>query len=608
MVLELLAPARNAEQGILALRCGADAVYMGGPRFGARQGATCGLEDLEAVAREARFWDAKLYLTLNTLLFDGELEEARRMAWRAFEAGVDALILQDLGLLQLDLPPIPRHASTQAVCDRPEKVAFLASAGFSRAILARELSLDEMAAIRKGTDIELEAFVFGALCVGESGQCYLSGALCGRSGNRGECAQPCRSPWMLQDASGRALLSERPLLSIQDLDLSGHLEALADAGICSFKIEGRLKDADYVKNVVGHLRRRLDALLDRRPELGRASLGHTELGFDPEPSKTFNRGLGPYRIDGLRRPMATLDAAGHLGEAVGRVRSVKGDRVLLEAPAELHPGDGLAFLDAAGQVAGTTVNAVEGAQVFVQDPSRLAPGLELRRNLDHRWLKGLRAARVRRRLPVVARLELGEDEVRLRIQDPQGLEGLARRTGPFGAPKDAARTRAALEEAVARLGDTDFVLEGLHVEGERFVPVSVANALRREAAEDLRARRMLPRPKPGPAPVVPAGLEGRCLDFTWNVANAAARTLYTRAGAEVREPAAECGVDLKGRVVMRTRHCLRYELGWCAAHPNPRPLAALREPSGPLFLVNGATRLRCVFDCAACRMQLVLEG
>ncbi len=273
MGLELLAPARNADQGILALRCGADAVYMGGARFGARQAAGCGLADFERLAREARLWGAKVYATLNTVLFDPELEEARRMAWDLYEAGVDALIVQDMAYLELDLPPLPLHASTQAACDGPGKVAFLAGAGFTRAILARELSLAEIRAIRAGAGIELEAFVFGALCVGESGRCYLSGAICGRSGNRGECAQPCRAPWNLVDASGRVLLRDKHLLGIRDLDLSGHLEELADAGVVSFKIEGRLKDADYVKNVVSHLRGRLDALLDRRPELARASLG-----------------------------------------------------------------------------------------------------------------------------------------------------------------------------------------------------------------------------------------------------------------------------------------------------------------------------------------------
>ncbi len=256
--LELLAPARNADHGILALRCGADAIYMGGARFGARKAAGCGLVDFERVTGEARLWGAKVYATLNTILFDDELEDARRLAWDLYDAGVDALIVQDMALLVLDLPPIPLHASTQAVCDSPDKVAFLAAAGLCRAILARELCLTEIRAIRAATDIELESFVYGALCVGESGRCYLSRTVCGRSGNRGECAQPCRAPWNLVDASGCVLLGDKHLLGIRDLDLSDCLEDLADAGVTGFKIEGRLKDSDYVKNVVSHVRRRLD--------------------------------------------------------------------------------------------------------------------------------------------------------------------------------------------------------------------------------------------------------------------------------------------------------------------------------------------------------------
>jgi 23S rRNA 5-hydroxycytidine C2501 synthase len=606
MGLELLAPARNAEQGILALRCGADAVYMGGTRFGARQAAGNVPADFERLAREARLWGASVYATLNTILFDPELEDARRLAWELYEAGVDALIIQDMALLELDLPPLPLHASTQAVCDGPEKVAFLARAGLSRAILARELSLAEIRAIRAAADIELECFVYGALCVGESGRCYLSGALCGRSGNRGECAQPCRALWNLVDADHRVLLKDKRLLSIQDLDLSDHVEELADAGATAFKIEGRLKDADYVKNVVSHLRRRLDALLDRRPDLGRASLGRVSHGFAPDPAKTFQRGLSTYRLDGARRSLGTPDAAGHLGEFVGTVRSLQGDRAVLDRAAELHPGDGLAFIDGS-EVAGTAVNAVEGRQVFVQDPSRLRPGTRLHRNLDHPWLKALRAAKVERRIPVRARLDFPAGAVRLCLEDETGLAAEARAEGEFPSPREPEAARKALREALARLGDTPFVLAELEAAEVRFVPASRLNALRREAAETLESLRRAPRVRVGRRPSVPGPLPAMALDFTWNVANRAARAFYERAGAKVLEPAAELQPDLKGRVVMTTRHCIKYELGWCPVHPNPEPWMRLSEPEGALFLENGPSRLECRFDCARCRMELVLR-
>ena len=608
MALELLAPAKNADQGILALRCGADAVYMGGTRFGARQAAGNDLADFEQVTGEARLWGAKVYATLNTLLFDAELEQARRQAWDLYEAGVDALIVQDMAFLEMDLPPIPIHASTQAVCDSPEKVAFLASAGFSRAILARELSLDDIRAIHGAADIELEAFVYGALCVGESGQCYLSGAICDRSGNRGECAQPCRAPWNLVDASDRVLVREKHLLNIRDLDLSDHLEALADAGILSFKIEGRLKDADYVKNVVSHTRRKLDDLLQRRPELGRSSLGSVRHAFAPDPTKTFQRGLSTYRIDGERRTMGNPESGKHLGEFIGQVLSIQGDRLVLDTVVELHPGDGLAFVDGA-EVAGTVVNAVEPRQLFVQDPSRIKPGTRLHRNLDLQWLKALRGAKVERRIPVIARLDFPAGAARLRLEDPTGLWMEAEAPGDFTPPRDPEATTRAILEAVGRMGNTPFELAELQAVEPRFMPVSVLNALRRDATAALEAQRRGPKAREGRRPASPQlrALPVRDLDYTWNIANRAARAFYQRAGGQVLEPAAELQPSLRGRVVMPTRHCVKYELGWCQVHDNPEPWTRLPEPPGPVFLENGPTRLECRFDCARCRMELVLH-
>lgn len=608
MGLELLAPAKNAEQGILALRCGADAVYMGGARFGARQAAGNDRREFERLTSEARLWGARVFATLNTLLFDAELEDARRQAWELYEAGVDALILQDMAFLEMDLPPIPIHASTQAACDSPERVAFLASAGFTRAILARELSLEDIKAIHTAADIELEAFVFGALCVGESGQCYLSGAICDRSGNRGECAQPCRAPWNLVDASGRALLRDKHLLSIHDLDLSNHLEAMADAGIQSFKIEGRLKDPDYIKNVVSHLRRRLDDLLDRRPELGRASLGVVGHAFTPDPSRTFQRGLSTYRIEGARQPMGTLEAAGHLGEFIGEVRSIQGDRVVLDLLVELHPGDGLAFVDGT-EVTGTVVNAVEGRQIFVQNPARIRPGTRLHRNLDLHWLKALRSAKVERRIPVRVLLDFPEGTARLRLEDGSGLAAEAQVPGDFASPRDPEAAHRAIQDALGRLGNTPFTLEELQVSEPRFVPASALNALRREAASNLEKLRRAPRPRDTRRPAAPQLrlLPTLDLDFTWNIANRASRAFYERAGGKVREVAAELQPSLQDRVVMTTRHCLRFELGWCPIHANPEPWKRLSEPPGPLYIENGATRLECRFDCAHCRMELVLR-
>ncbi len=609
MALELLAPAKNVEQGLLALRCGADAVYVGGPRFGARQGAANDLKELERLVREAHLWRARVYVTLNTLVYDAELEEARRTAWALAELGVDALIIQDMAFLEMQLPDVPLHASTQAVCDSPEKVAFLAANGVSRAILARELSLAEMRAIHLAAPIELEAFVYGALCVAESGRCALSMALTGRSGNRGECAQPCRASWDLLDRHDKVIVRERPLLSIQDLDVSDYVEAMVDAGVQSFKIEGRLKDADYVKNVVSYLRTKLDALLLRRPELERASAGRVQHAFTPDPKKTFHRGHSVYRLDGERRSVATGAVVGRLGEPVGRVRSLAGDRLLLDRDHALAAGDGLAFVDMDGKVAGTLVNGVQARQVFVQNPAQLCVGTELFRNLDHAFMKVLGAANVERRLTVSARLEFRAGQAWLQLRDEDGCTAVVTGECAVEAPNDPEAFRQTVAQALARLGETPFELGHCEVHTDHFVPVSRLNALRRAAVAALVENRLQSHPRehrravastPVPLPVVR-------LDHTWNIANALAQRFYEKHGGVVCEQALEVTHNYVGKMMMTTRLCLRFELGVCPRHENPEPWLRLSDPGEPLTLKNGPHRLRCEFDCVRCRMLLVLE-
>jgi len=608
-MLELVAPAKNVEQGILALRCGADAVYAGGPRFGARKGAANEIRDLGRLAREAHLWRARLYVTLNTVLFEGELDDARRAALAAIEVGADALIVQDMAFLGMGLPDIPLHASTQAVCDTPEKVSFLASVGFSRAILARELTLAQTAEIASAADIELEAFVFGALCVSESGRCYLSHCLCGRSGNRGECAQPCRRDWSLEDGDGRTLVRDRPLLSIKDLDLSDELEPLVDAGVRGFKIEGRLKDADYVKNAVCHLRRRLDALLEKRPELGRASSGRATCAFDPDPSKTFHRGHTTYMLDGRRRPISTGAASGHLGEPVGRMADVSGDAVLLDRDHGLTPGDGLAFPGQGGRISGTLVNAVKGRLVSVQTPAGIKKGHEAFRSFDHAWHKKLRGAAVERRIGVNARLDFPDGRARLALRDEDGCCAEAVSDDVYGPAEKADVFAAAAMDALSRLGDTPFRLDGCDVDPARFVPVGHLNRLRRQAVELLIERRLESHPrqtrrKPQPAPVLPGHSR---LGYEWNVSNSLARAFYTRHGAEHIEPAFELGFGRDGAanaVVMTTKLCIKYELGRCPKHSADAPHNKTPCPRGDLYLRNGETILRCEFDCEKCCMRL----
>ena len=402
--VELLAPARDLCCGQVAIDCGADAVYLGAPRFGARQKAGNSLQDIAALVAHAHTYWARVYVTVNTLLYDDELPQAVRLIHELYDLGVDAVIIQDVGLLESGapwvLPPIALIASTQMHNHTPERVAFLEEVGFRRAILARELSLEQIRAIRARTSLELECFVHGALCTGYSGQCYLSYAIGGRSGNRGECAQPCRRKYSLVDADGRVLEPPRHLLSLRDLALDAELGALLDAGVTSFKIEGRLKDAAYVKNVVSWYRQQLDNALAERG-LARASSGHSHVEFEPDVNKTFNRGYTTHFLHGRGEPSGAIDSPKMVGEPVGRVAAVQGDRFMLDTSLALHGGDGLTWFDAEGELTGTRVNAAEpvGGQVrvTVEDSAGVHPGLEIFRNHDHVFLRQVEQSRPQRR-------------------------------------------------------------------------------------------------------------------------------------------------------------------------------------------------------------------
>ena len=613
MKLELVAPAKNLEQGKLALRCGADALYIGGPKFGARKGAANELRDLELLAAQARLWRAKVYVTLNTILYESELEDARRAAWSAFEAGADALIIQDMAFLEMDLPNVPLHASTQAVCDSPQKIAFLASVGFSRAILAREFSLEQIMAVGNAApEIELEAFVYGAICVSESGHCYLSHAICGRSGNRGECAQPCRRDWSLIGPDGRVLVKDRPLLSIKDLDLSDHLETLAEVGVHSFKIEGRLKDADYVKNIVSHFRRKLDALMEKRPEFCRASSGRCYHGFKPDPSKTFQRGRTTYLLGGERKPMLSGPSSGHLGEPVGKMVSKNGSRIVLDREAGLAPGDGLAFSGLSGRIKGSLVNEVMGEQIDVQSPQALEGikiGTVVYRNFDHVWHKQLRAAKAERKIGIRANLDFSDGFPRLRFGDEDGFESQALGKEKCPSLESEEAFLAAAKVSISRLGDTPFELVECQIDPSGFLPASQLNALRRLTAERLMQKRISCRvPSSGkaaetrlkPLPEIRLGRE-------WNISNSLARAFYQRYGASSIEEAFEISRPVPDMPLMTTRLCLMFELGWCEKHKNDAPIAKAPDTKGPLFLENGSISLKCEFDCERCVMKLTLR-
>ena len=632
--LELLAHAKDLECGQAAIDCGADAVYVGAPRFGAREAAGNSIADIEKLAAYAhRVW-ARVYATVNTLLRDDELADAERLCRQLHQAGVDGLIIQDVGLLECDLPPLPLIASTQMHNHSPERVAFWEQVGFSRAILARELDLDQIRAIRAATSIELEAFIHGALCVSMSGQCSLSYAMGGRSGNRGQCAQPCRRLYSLQDAAGATVVRDKHLLSLRDLNLTESLRELVEAGVTSFKIEGRLKNRAYVMNVVGHYRRKLDAVL---AEVGgrRASSGKTTLGFEPDPDKTFNRGYTTYFLHGRGAVVASPDSPKHVGEALGRVVDVRRDSFALETAAPLHSGDGISFFGRDQELHGTVVNQIDGAAVFPEKLGGIERGLRVFRNHDHAFVSQVLRSRNQRRIDVNLRLCESEAGFRLEAADEDGVTAGWEIDCERVWADQPAQAHVVLERQLAKLGASEFRAARVDLDLPRMphLPLATLNGLRRSLVEELRRQRAHMRPvrvvshepnRVGSPPALPAahprGREWelsqgshsndlpffeRELSFLDNVLNQKAASFYRRHGVERIEPAAESGLDIHGRRVMTTRTCIKYEMGCCSREPGD---PSRRCPAEPWFLVDDeGRRLRLDFRCDQrnCVMEIV---
>ncbi|MGI9133303.1 MAG: peptidase U32 family protein, partial [Rhodoferax sp.] len=509
--LELLAPARNAEIGIEAVNHGADAVYIGGPGFGARSSADNSVADIARLVRHARRFHSRIFVTLNTILRDDELEPARHLAWQLYEAGVDALIIQDMGLLEIDLPPLELHASTQCDIRTPEKARFLQDAGLSQLVLARELDLPQIAAIRAATDCTLEFFVHGALCVAYSGQCYISHAHTGRSANRGECSQACRLPYQVVDAQGRFVAHDRHVLSMKDNNQSANLAALVDAGLRSFKIEGRYKDLAYVKNITAHYRQLLDTLIEARQQsalpLVRASSGSTRFGFQPDPEQNFNREFTDYFVQGRKDDIGALDSPKNPGRPIGYVTQTSAQWVELtlnDAALQLHNGDGLCYYDLQKQLLGLAINRAEalppaGAgrwRVFPKDPLAALPdlrkGVEVNRNRDMDWVRQLeKSSTSTRRIGVWAQLADSPDGLTLTLTDEDGHSASAHCAWQRQTALDSAAALAHLRQHLGKMGTSNFHLLDLHVAWSEpwFVAASLLNPLRRQAIDALEAAR-----------------------------------------------------------------------------------------------------------------------
>ncbi len=613
--IELLAPARDAECGRAAVDHGADAVYIGAPRFGARAAAGNSVEDIARLAEYAHTFRVKVYVAVNTILKDEELADAEALAWALYRAGADALIVQDMAMLGLDLPPVPLHASTQTDNRTSEKAEFLRGLGFSRVVLARELSLAEIRAVHAACDVPLEVFVHGALCVSYSGQCYASRHCFGRSANRGECAQFCRLKFDMVDGDGRTVVRGRHLLSLKDMNRGEDLERLLDAGATSLKIEGRLKDAAYVKNVTAWYRRRLDEIFKRRPEYRRASSGSVSLSFTPCLEKSFNRGFTRYFLDGRTPDVFSFHTSKSLGEEVGTVKEIRGKCIVVAGVKPLANGDGLCFLDERGDLRGFRVNRAEANKVYPAEMPRVRRHARLYRNFDKAFADVLARPSAVRKIRV--RWTLGEyaKGFTLEARDEDGVSV----TMAFPSPKEKACSPQAgnIKAQLSKLGNTPFEADGVDIRSgsDWFVPSSVLAEWRRTVAGRLLSARKMNRPRPvRPLPAArPAGAgKGRGdgaarfvpeeLTYMANVMNRKAEEFYRRQGAvrvapafEIREPA--------GAVLMSCRHCLRYAMGWCPRYGGEK--SPFREPY--YLVLSDGRRFRLSFDCGVCQMKVLAD-
>jgi len=615
--LELLAPAKNLECGIAAIHHGADAVYIGAPRFGAREAAGNSVGEIEKLAAEARIFGVKTYVALNTILYDNEREEAQRIICQVCEAGADALIIQDFGILEMDLPPISLHASTQANNFTVDKIKFLEAVGFKRAVLARELSLSQITEIASQTNIELEAFVHGSLCVCLSGQCYMSHVVGGRSANRGACAQPCRKKYSLTDATGKVIVKDKHLLSLKDLNRSGSIGELVDAGVRSFKIEGRLKDLDYVKNITAFYRRELDHYLEGNPGFAPASKGKTTFLFKPDPEKTFHRGATEYYLRERKDPVLNMESNKSTGEEIGIVTRISRDSLQISGDKILNNNDGLTFVGRDGESAGLKVNKVVNGWVYPDRMNDVFTSARIFRNWDHSFQMALQKKTSERKIPVTVTLEETKDGFSLQ-DDSQTSFSICI---PKIPAKDPNKSRENILRQLSKSGETAFLVRDINTGGNEkyfFTPQQL-NEIRRGLLAAILAKSVSSKfeSTDGHYPNNPAqdhsGKTQNLLsdtsfipfpDDSWhfenNISNHLAMRFYRRHGLENPEPAVEIR-KISGRIqVMITKHCLQYELGFCPRFGGSFP----EKFSEPFVLQDGSNQFELEFDCKNCMMKI----
>ncbi len=603
--VEILAPAKNLWQGQMAINAGADAVYIGAPQYGARSNATNSVEDIAELVRYAHLFKAQVFVVINTILYDNELEDCKKLIYELYEIGVDALIVQDMAILEMDLPPIVIHASTQANNRDPKHVKFLKDAGIQRVVLARELNLDQIKEIHEATDVELEFFVSGALCVSFSGNCYMSIAGGERSANRGSCAQNCRLPYQLVDGTGTTLIESSHLLSIKDLDLSDQLPNLIDAGITSFKIEGRLKDVVYVKNNVSYLRKKLDAFLENNDTYIKASSGRTFYTFDAEMSRSFNRGYTDYFVNHRTKKIGSWESPKSQGQYIGKITEIVGKGFKIENGDLLNNGDGLYFINEKNEADGMQVNVVLNNVVIPNNFREISLGTEIYRNSDAEFNRMVeREDSAIRKISVYLHFTETETGFQLTVTDEDGHTTSIQTE----ATKELAKTENAgyqnLEKNLAKTGNTPFIVDHLEIKisDNWFLPISKINEMRRDVLDLLIEKRIEEYHREEfqitktdhPYPV-------QVLDFTYNVSNKLARKFYERHGVTEIEKAFELQWDPGKARVMTTKYCVKYELGKCARFQRDTMGTKVVEP---LTLKHGEVEYKLKFNCKPCEMEI----
>ncbi|MBF0391002.1 MAG: U32 family peptidase [Desulfamplus sp.] len=612
--LELLAPAGNMEIGKAAIDHGADAVYIGSPRFSARKNAANSLEDVAQLIEYAHLFNARVYIALNTILKDSEVQDAINIINDLYKVKADGVIIQDVGLIEQDLPPIPIIASTQMHNITPEKVKFLEDVGFSRVILARELTLEEIGSIRAKTDIELEVFVHGALCVSYSGRCYLSQAVCGRSGNRGECAQPCRLKYTLKDSKECVIIQNKHLLSLKDLNLINSIKNLAEAGITSFKIEGRYKDMAYVKNVVAAYRQAIDEFIKSHDNYKQQSSGTVHLKFEPDIQKTFNRGYTSYFLVGNKeaKGLAAMDSPKSIGAEIGKVTTIKKGGFLISGSL-LSNGDGICFVTKTGNLKGFRVERIEDGLIIPSDMEGLAVGVRLFRNRDHQFLKLIDKKSSDRKIGVSMVFEQRDCEAHLTVTDEDGHSVNSTLKAPYNKAREPQKVKEEIKSQLTSTGNTIFEVKDFCIATNMFepgfLPKSLLNSLRREALEQLTVLRKesYEVKKRGILKCKNLIYPEKNLNYQANIFNRYAKNFYEKYGAEVVEQAFETGLASSGKIVMTTKYCILKEIGACLKNTQNKKVGKLKIEL-PLFLTDGNHTYKLQFDCQKCQMYLILNS